>query len=344
MASIKEVAQMAGVSISTVSRVLNSNAPVNEKTKAAVLGAMETLDYIPDNVAQGMRTRRSNTIGMIIPEYMNAFYHELLHYIEEQAGMKGYKVLVTSIREKEGMDISHIRDLLSRRMDGIIICTYQGDETLMSYLLKVDKKIPIVFLDNLGEAYNVNAVYTDGYEALREMTAHLQELGHERIAFIGGLKQFHVANDRLIGYQDAMKAKGLAIQSSFIYEGDYSIESGYAAGRFFMEARLDCPTAIAAASDLMALGAMNYCLSHGLRIPEDIAVAGFDDILSGRLMVPALSTVTQPMAEIAQKAINLVIHRILHPKAKPRKIVIKGALKVRGSSDVRQPKAMRIVM
>lgn len=342
MASIKDVAQKAGVSITTVSRVINGNAPVHELTRADVTEAMEDLGYIPDRMAQGMRTKKTNTIAMVIPEYRNAFYHELLQYIEGAASQRGYKLLVTSVSEVSG--IHPIRELISRRVDGLFMCMYLGDEDAVAQLMALSQRNPMVFLDNLHEAHPVNMVYTDGHSALCEITRHLYDVGHTKIAFVGGLKQFHVACDRRVGYMFAMEEKGLPVYPGWDWEGDYSVESGYRAARYLLTECPQCPTAIAAASDLMALGAMNYCLSHQIKVPEDLAVSGFDDILISRLVVPALTTVTQPMEALALKAVDLLCLKIQRPASMPERHVLSGQLQIRGSTDPRKKSTIPIVV
>lgn len=342
MTSIKDVAQRAGVSITTVSRVINGNAPVHERTRAAVTEAMEALGYVPDRIAQGMRTKRTNTIAMVIPEYKNAFYHELLQYIEGAASQRGYKLLVTSVSEAAG--IHPVRELISRRVDGLFLCTYLGDADAVAQLMALSQRNPMVFLDNLQDAHPVNGVYTDGYRGLSDITRHLQTLGHTRIAFLGGLKQYHVACDRRLGYVSAMEEMGLPIYPGWDREGDYSAESGYRAAQYLLTECPQRPTAIAAASDLMAMGAMNYCLSHQIHVPKDLAVAGFDDILASRLIVPALTTVTQPMEALASKAVDLLCSHILQPSSAPEKLVLTGQLQIRGSTDPRKISTVPIVV
>jgi DNA-binding LacI/PurR family transcriptional regulator len=341
MVNIKDVARRAGVSVTTVSRVINNKDPVNVHTRQLVQKAMEELNYVPNQLARGMRTHRTHTIGIIIPEFINSFYHELFHYMEEECIKEGYRILVSSTRGGKE-EIEHIKDLISRRIDGLVFCTYYGDRELINFLMDIEKKIPAVFLDNLGQELPVNAVYTDGCDAVKQMVLHLLEMGHRKIGFIRGLDQYNVANDRFIGYMRAMKENNLNIREDWIYEGDFHIESGYRAGKYFLEECEDSPTAIIAASDLMAIGAMNYFLSRGINIPEDMAVAGYDDISLSRLIIPSLTTVAQPMEEIVQEAVNIIIHQIRHPRTKRKKIALKGEIKVRHSTDSSKPRIFEL--
>ncbi len=333
MATIKDVAKLAGVSITTVSRTLNNTAPVNEKTRAKIMKAIEELDFSPSIIAQGMRTKKSKTLGVIIPDFMNPFYHELFKYVEDEAKKEGYHLIVSSTGEDEADEISYINDLINRNVDGIIVCSYRGEEDTISKLLMLSKKIPVVFMDNLKVKKQINAVYVDGYDGIKEITEHLIHLGHQDIAFIKPLERFHVANNRYQGYLDAMKEAELKVRKEFIYQGNYHIESGYNAAKYFLKESSFRPTAIVSATDLMAIGAMNYIKSHGYNIPQDIAVTGFDNIYMSKLMSPPLTTYHQPMKEIAKEAVKLILHLLKHQNAKNRQINLKGKLVVRRSTD-----------
>lgn len=341
MANIKDVAKRAGVSVTTVSRVINNIDPVNPETRLAVEQAMAELDYVPNQLARGMRTKRTNTIGVVIPEFINSFYHELFQYIEEQAALMGYSAFVCTTREHIDQGIDQIRELISRRIDGIILCTYRGHERMMSYLEQVARDIPVIFLDNLGRNYKVNTIYTDGFKAMEKMVLHLRDLGHTNIAFIKGLEQYPVANDRFAGFKHGIEKSGLRVDKRYIFEGDYSLQSGYRAAQYFME---ECskgqPDAIMAASDLMAIGAMNYLLSKGIRIPQDIAVTGFDDISLAKLMVPPLTTIAQPIKEIAKQAMDLIINSKDDKTKEKKNLVLEGELKIRHSTDPTKPRVV----
>lgn len=340
MANIKDVARQAGVSITTVSRVINNIEPVNPDTRLTVERAMEELNYVPNQLARGMRTKRTQTIGIVIPEFTNSFYHELFQHIEEQAALVGYTVLVCSTGERRSQDIDQIRDLISRRIDGIILCTYRGDRKMLTYLEEVAKDIPVIFLDNLGHDYGVHTIYTDGFSAIKDMVFHLEELGHKNIGFIRGLEQYSVANDRYAGFKLGMEKKGLAIDKDYIFEGDYSIESGYRAARHFFHHSKGLPDAIIGASDLMAIGAMNYLLSKGINIPRDVAIGGYDDISLARLLVPPLTTTAQPIEEIAKQAMDLIIRGKDGKVKDKRNLILKGELRVRHSTDPSKPKVV----
>lgn len=334
MTTIIDIARKAGVSITTVSRVLNNTAPVNEETRKSILKAIEESNYTPSIMAQGMRTKKSKTLSVIIPDYKNPFYHELFKYMDDAARKKGYNVIVTSTGEDAVDEIRYIKDLINRNIDGIVIFSYRGDKETVEYLLELSSKLPVVFMDNLGLSKPVNMVYTDGYLGIKEITNHLINLGHKEIAFIKSLSGYESANDRYDAYVDTLNERGLIFRPELIYEGNYHIESGYKAAEFFFSGEKLKPTAIVSPADLMAIGAMNYIKFKGLRVPEDVAIAGFDDIYMSRITFPPITTYKQPIKEIADEAIKILIHKINHPTAKSKKVVLNGELLIRRSTDI----------
>ena len=334
MTTIKDIARQAGVSITTVSRVLNNTAPVNEETRKSILKAIEEYNYTPSIMAQGMRTKKSKTLSVIIPDYKNPFYHELFKYMEDAARKEGYHVIVTSTGEDAVDEIGYIKDLVNRNIDGIVIFSYKGDKETVKYLVELSSTLPVIFMDNLQLSKPVNMVYTDGYVGIKEITRHLINLGHKEIAFIKPLSGYKSANDRYDGYMDMLSEAGLTFRPELVYEGNFHIESGYKAAEFFFTGEKLKPTAIVSSTDLMAIGAMNYIKFKGLRVPEDVAIAGFDDIYISKIMFPPITTYKQPLKDIADEAIKQLIHKINHPSAKSKKVVLNGELVVRRSTDI----------
>ncbi len=332
MSTIKDVARLANVSVATVSRVMNNTAPVNEYTREKINKAMKALKYTPSLVAQGMRTKKSKTIGVIIPDYVNPFYYELFKHLEALARNAGYYLIVTSTGEEVNDEINHINALINRNIDGIIVCSYKGDRDTIEYLFELSKDIPVIFLDNIETDIPVNAVCIDGYNGMLEIMNHLIKIGHRSIAFIKPLERYQVANDRYKGYKDALKMAGMVLDIELVYEGNYHVESGFAAGEFFIESTKKKPTAIVAATDLMAIGALQYLQSKGIRVPHDVAVAGFDDIHMSALVTPSLTTFKQPIDKIANEAIKLFINKANNPGHENEKITLEGSLVIRKST------------
>lgn len=336
MSTIKDVAKKAGVSVTTVSRALNGTAPVNSETKEKIMQAVEELNFTPNVIAQGMRTKRSKTIAVIIPDYVNPFYYEFFKYLEDCAKKEGYHVIIASSSEDAADDIGHLNDLISRNIDGIIVCSYKGEQETIEYLLQISKSHPVIFMDHMQLSRPVNSVYTDGYEGMKQLTNHMIGLGHRKIAFIKPLSRYKTANDRFKGFMDAMGEAGLQVCNELVYEGNYHMQSGYDAAKYFFSSASEHPTALMSSTDLMAVGAVNYLKAHGYRIPEDIAVAGFDDIYMSVLISPPLTTYRQPVSQMAEEAVKLLLHRLRHAHAKDRQIVLKGELIVRRSTSLQK--------
>ncbi len=332
MATIKDVARLANVSVATVSRVMNNTAPVNEYTRERINKAMKDLNYTPSLVAQGMRTKKSKTIGVIIPDYVNPFYYELFKHLEDSARSEGYYLIVTSTGEEVDDEINHISALINRNIDGIIVCSYKGDRNTIEYLFELSKAIPVIFMDNIETDIPVNAVCVDGYKGTMEIIKHLIQKGHRKIAFIKPLDRYRVANDRFKGYKDALNEANIEFDEKLVYEGDYHVDSGFAAAEFFVKNVATKPTAIVSSTDLMAIGAMQYLQRAGFRVPKDIAVAGFDDIHLSDFITPALTTIKQPLADIAREAIKLFINKTNNPNDDNRQIILGGSLIVRKST------------
>ncbi|NMA84790.1 MAG: LacI family transcriptional regulator [Epulopiscium sp.] len=331
MATIKDVAKKAGVSPTTVSRVLNNTAPVNEKTKKRVLAVIKELNYTPNLLAQGMRTKRSKIFGIVIPDYRNSFYHHLFHYLELEAKKQGYHILVSSTGEMGNIKET-VEDLIYRNVDGLIICTYQGESTHIDALLDVAKDIPMVFMDHLITDQPVNMVYTDGYQGIYKITQLLIDLGHKRIGFIKPIPNYQVASDRYTGYLEALQDASIEIDEQLFYEGDYSLESGYQAAEYFLKELKSPPTAIISSTDLMAMGAMKYIQARGLQIPKDIAISGFDNLSTSELVTPSLTTYHQPVEQMAEVVISILMNQLANPNTKARKVMLEGTLIVRNST------------
>jgi len=334
MATIKDVAKRAGVSVTTVSRALNGTAHVKSETKEKIMKVIEELNFVPSVFAQGMRTKKSKTIGVVVPDYINPFYNVMFKHLQDQAMKLDYHVIISSTGEDAKDEIEYINDLMNRNIDGLIVCSYRGEQDTIHYLLEISKEIPVIFMDRFNMNEKVNAVYTDGYEGMKEVTEHLIGLGHLDIAFIKPLSRYRVANDRYKGYVDSMVKAGIGIRSEFIYEGNYHMQSGYEAAKYFMSLKGQHPTAIVAATDLMAIGAITYLKKTGVRIPEDIAVAGFDDIYLSCIIEPPLTTYRQPIKRIAQETLSLFMKKLNNFTESNKNIILKGELVIRRSTDI----------
>jgi DNA-binding LacI/PurR family transcriptional regulator len=333
VATIKDVALAAGVSVATVSRVLNDTAPVNEETRQKIQKVIDELQYQPSMIARGMRKQQSKVIAIMVPSYENPYHIKLFKYIEDEAKKRGYRLILVGMDEGNDSEHESIMDLMTRNVDGIILCTYRGNKNNIKNIMQLSKRLPIVFMDNFEFDEAISSVVIDGHKGMHQMTHHLLELGHRNIGYIDGSSGYKVANERRRGYEDCLKEHDIAVQSKLIYYADYEISAGYEASRYFMEESSVKPTAILAANDIMAIGAVGYLRENGYRIPKDIAVAGFDDIDLGKIIMPNLTTYRQPLNTIAHQVVKMLIDKINSPTIEEKQIIVDGELIVRGSTD-----------
>lgn len=333
MPTIKDVALAAGVSVATVSRVLNNTAPVNEETREKIQKVIEALNYQPSMIARGMRKQQSKVIAIMVPSYENPYHIKLFKHIEDYARQKGYRLILVGMDETNHSEHESIMDLMTRNIDGIILCTYRGNKQSIKHIMHLSKRLPIIFMDNFEFDEAISSVVIDEYRGMWELTEHLITSGHQHIGYIDGSSGYKVANERRNGYQDCLKEHNLKPEAELIYYADYDINAGYEACRYFMKECPIKPTAILAANDIMAVGAIGYLHEKNYQIPTDVAVAGFDDIYLSKIVTPNLTTYRQPLQVIAQEVLKMLIDKISTPAIEEKKIVVKGQLIVRGSTD-----------
>jgi len=333
VATIKDVALAAGVSVATVSRVLNNTAPVNEETRKRIQNIINELHYKPSMIARGMRNQQSKVIAIMVPSYENPYHIKLFKYIEQEAKERGYRLILVGMDEGNDSEHESIMELMTRNVDGIILCTYLGNKNNIKNIIHLSQTVPIIFMDNFEFDEAISSVVIDGYKGMWEVTKHLLQLGHKRIGYIDGSSGYKVANERRNGYEDCLKEHHISIETELIYYADYEISAGYEACRYFMEECSVRPTAILAANDIMAVGAIGYLREKGYRIPEDVAVAGFDDIYLSKIIVPNLTTYRQPLDRIAEEVVRMLIDKINSPTIEEKQVMIDGELIIRRSTD-----------
>lgn len=338
MVKIIDVAREAGVSKSTVSRVLNDEASVKESTRKAVKAAIEKLQYSPSYFAQGIRTRRTKTIALLVPEYTNYFYAEMFRGAEDVALMNKYMVLVCSTQRHEGAEQECIRELLRRNVDGMIFNTYNLSDPSIQHLQSVAHDIPVVMMHRPpDEASSFSYVYTDGAASTRKAVEYLHHRGRRKIGYVRNAQNISVTDDRFSGYLAGMEACGLQVNPAHIYQAedttgedaDY-IQLGRKIGAG-IAAQPDRPDAILAAIDMLAIGCIKEFNVRGIRTPEEIAVVGFDNVSLCEMIEPELTTIAQPTREMGRRAAEIVIARLLGEKV-PDHVVMEGELILRKST------------
>ncbi|MET7786848.1 LacI family DNA-binding transcriptional regulator [Streptomyces sp900116325] len=326
MASIKDVAAEAGVSVATVSRVLNSHPSVSPDAKARVLAAVDALGYRPNAVARSLRTDQTRTLGLIISDVLNPYFTALARSVEEEARALGYSVIIGNADERPELQDHHIRTLLDRRIDGLLVSPTDGGSPQI--LDAARGGTPMVFVDRWIPGVDVPVVRADGCTAVRDLVAHLHRLGHRRLAIIAGPAATTTGSERVEAFRDALGELGLPLPDAYIGQGDFQADSGRRATERFL-ALPEPPDVVFAADNLMALGALDAIRARGLRVPQDIALAAFDDIPWFVHTDPPVTAIAQPTGDLGRAAVRALVDVI--EGRPPQSVTLSARLVVRRS-------------
>ncbi|MHC5784545.1 LacI family DNA-binding transcriptional regulator [Pseudomonas idahonensis] len=306
MATIKDVAALAGISYTTVSHVLNKTRPVSEEVRVKVEAAIKRLDYVPSAVARSLKAKTTATIGLLVPNSLNPYFAELARGIEDYCERNGYCVILCNSDDNPDKQRNYLRVLLEKRIDGLIVASAGGDSGLAQGLAGV--RTPMVIVDRGLEGVDADLVRIDHHYGAYLATRHLLELGHRDIACIGGPANTSVAQMRLAGFRQALQEAGVEVPAGRILESDFSSTGGYRAAAQLLESRP--PSAIFAANDMMGIGVLRAAAERNIRVPSELSVIGFDDILMSRYVYPALTTVGQSILQLGETAAELLLRRI----------------------------------
>lgn len=302
--TIKEIAKMADVSVATVSRVINNNPQgVGKVKRQEILELIEKYNYTPNLIAKSMVTNKTQCIGLLIPDILNPFFQNLARGIEDYAMQKGYSVFFCNTDNQVDKYLNYIKVMTSKNVDGLIITGYL--EEISAELDKALKNTKVVIIDRYTESREYCQITTENSIAAYEMTAHLLDKGHQRIACITGPSHLHINEERVKGYKKALEEAKVKYDDSLMFEGNFELSSGEEQGELIIQ-QTDA-TAIFCFNDMMAQGVYKVCRKLGKNIPEDISVVGFDDIYTAELMVPPLTTMKQPAYPMGEMAAQLLI-------------------------------------
>lgn len=329
MATIADIAKEAGVSRATVSLALNGKPGVAPETRRRILEIAERLNYRPNASARGLALQRTQTIGVIVPDISSPFYAELVRGVEQEASRQGFYLILATTLGKASREERCFQLLGERRVDGILILTPRGDEELVQRIQ--GRGFPLVVVDrDIPSSDGVVEVIVDNFHGALSAVNHLLSLGRQRIAYINGIPELQASRDRLRGYKVALQEYGLELNPKQIVTGNFTWEGGYEAMKELLSS---CPhvDSVFAASDSMAIGAIRAIREQGLRVPEDIAVVGFNDVPLAAQVDPPLTTVRQPIGEMGEIACHLLIQLIEGKVIPHRKVILQTQLVVRGS-------------
>lgn len=328
LANIHDIARKAGVSVSTVSRALNGYQDVSDITRRKIMHIAEKLNYRPNMMAKGLVTKKSSTIGLFFVDrlhsgFLHPFFNEILAAIKNVADEDGYDLLVFSNRVDDPIPYDVM--CYERGVDGAIMIGIRNNDPYLSNLSKI--RIPCILIDVPVQGGKVNFVETNNFEGAYQAVRYLHSLDHRRIAMINGDMIAKVSHDRLNGYHRLIEENGL---EEVVEYGGYTFDGGYAAMSRLWE-RDSSITAVFAASDLMAMGAMEFLRHRGISIPQQVSVVGFDDISESKSVTPSLTTVKQFRYEMGKRAIEQVVFMLKDEKFIPETEVLEARLILRES-------------
>lgn len=332
--TIKDVAKQAGVSHSTVSRALHGSPLLADETIERIRQIAGEMGYLPSAAARSLRTNRSHALGVIVSAIDDPFFGEILQGIEEIAQEYGYSMLMAASQRDPERDRAIVQDMRERQVDGLILCSASFSAEQRRKLLEYG--IPIVMVNNQAAEEYRYSIYHDDIDGSRQVTQHLIELGHTRIAYLGNSLSGRTTQDRLAGFHQEMDAAGLVVPVDYIYEvaGGRS-EDGFNAARYFLDLPQP-PSAIFCFNDMLAIGMLKGLQTNGVRIPEELSLVGFDNIDFSAYTNPPLTTLDQPKHYIGAEAARLILGLLnssTNDEAPEQQILkLKGKLLVRQSS------------
>lgn len=329
MATIKQVAQVAGVSFTTVSHVLNNTRPVSDEARAAVLAAVEQLHYVPSALARALKCRSTGTIGLIIPNNTNPYFSEVARGIEDSCYAAGYSVILCNSDDDPVKQREYLNVLLTKRCDGLILSALADRDGELLHKMKV----PAVLLDRAPSDLSLDAVAVDNRAGGLLAARHLLELGRRRIACIAGPQEVGISNERIDGVRGALHDAGVAFDAALCRHSDFSSAGGYVAALALLALPAEQrPDALFCCNDLMAFGALRAAAELGIAVPGQLAVVGFDDIDLASFVHPPLTSVAQNTRELGHITAACLLARIADPALPRQQRSVAPVLHVRGSS------------
>jgi LacI family transcriptional regulator len=308
MATMNDVARVADVSIATVSHVINGTRFVSAQRVERVHAAMQELGYTPDATARSLRVGRTDTLGLVVPDNSNPFFAALARWIEEAGFDAGYTTILANSNERPDREHRYVSTLVSKRVDGLILAPSRGDHGTLARLLQ-NAGIPVVVVDRDAALPNADVVLYDNEGGSHEATSYLIGLGHVSIGCVAGPADATSAAERVHGFRRAMADAGLPLSEHSVVEGDFLFEGGREATARLL-ATGEKLTALVAGNDLMAAGAIRELAARGISVPRDMSVIGFDDAPLAQMVSPALTTMRQPLQEMASAAVSQLLSRI----------------------------------
>lgn len=329
--SIDDIAREAGVSTATVSRVINKSPRVRPQTVAKVEAVMRKNNYLPNSIARSLASKNNKTIGIIVASITNPAYSEMIRSIQDEAEKYGYVTIVCNSDENMEKEREYIDMLLEKQVAGVIFPGGRGiGGKYNDHVFELSKKVPVVLANECLEGPNIYSIICNKEKGSYDMVRHLLTLGHKEIAMITGYPNYNPSIEKYQGYRRALEEYGIAIREDLVVYSNYQMIGGYKAALKLMKLKIP-PTAILTANDLMAIGCIRALQRHGIRVPEDIAVAGYDDIRMNRYLHPSITSVSQDINGIAHLAAKTLIAVLNKEDNVPVKQVTQPTVQIRES-------------
>jgi len=327
--TITDVARASGVSSSTVSRVLSGYEFVRESTRDRVMEAVERLGFVANLPARSLASGRSRIIGLLVPNLDNGYVGTITQGIDQELAHANYDLVLYTSHHHPGKESFYVNAIVNGLTDGLLLVAPLVPLTYLDALR--EQYLPYVMIDQVDTSANSSVVEATNWQGAYEATRYLSQLGHTQIAFITGALVVRSAVDRLQGYKAALVDCGIPIREELIFEGNFQQQIGYEIAKSLLRGVIPPPTAIFASNDLSAFGAMDAAREHGLHVPDDISIMGFDDISQASLVFPKLTTVRQPLVEMGRVAVQLLMEQIEDQSRPAQHVALATQLIIRDS-------------
>jgi LacI family transcriptional regulator len=327
--TVMDVAHASGVSVATVSRVLSGYEFVKESTRVRVMKAVERLGYVANLQARSLAVGRSQIIGLLVPNLDIGYVGTITQGIDQALERANYDLILYTSHRYPSKESFYVNTIASGFTEGLLLVAPQVPAAYLDFLR--NRNFPYVLIDQADSTENSTVVEATNWQGAYDATCYLCQLGHTRIAFITGALAIRSAVDRLSGYKAALTDCGIPFRDELVVEGDYQQRSGYEATKRLLSRIDPAPTAIFASNDLSAFGAMDAARECGLHIPDDISVIGFDDIPQAVIVYPKLTTVRQPLEQMGQVAVRMLLELINDRSYPPQRVTLPTQLVIRDS-------------
>jgi LacI family transcriptional regulator len=327
--TIVEVARRGGVSLGTVSRVINNDIHVAPETRERVSKVMQEMGYVANRQARSLRGSKTNVIGMLVPDLGTGYIGEIVHGIDAELALGQLDLMLFTTHRTASKEASYVANMGKGMVDGLLLVLPRSPADYIGTLTR--RNFPFVLIDHQGTDQKCPAVGASNWQGAYNASEYLIKQGHTRIGFITGSMDLGAAIDRLNGYKSALRTNHIPEDPHLIYEGTFFQPDGYAGAGALLDID-NPPTAIFASNDVMAMGAMDAVRSRGLRVPEDVSIVGFDDIPQAASVRPALTTVRQPLEQMGRVATQMLLDLLKNPDKEITRIELPTELIVRGST------------